>query len=249
MTQTIEQLIARVRELEEENARLNGVIESNIDDGIDKIMAMSDEQVSALAGFEGSNPEDKATIARQCMDIAMLRVDLAATQLHAERLREALEFLSARIVTMDLGGVVERAISLPRDTSALDAYVSEKVKEAQVAYERAAEAAMLLNFKVEDLTRQRDLAVEALEDVRKELQQSNDRLYEEREIWDRVMGDGVKKLERLDLELDDCLYVLESLWDKTCNKEVTEKWAGILIRNKRGIGASSAEDSSEQTTA
>lgn len=99
------------------------------------------------------------------------------------------------------------------------------------------------------LTRQRDLAVEALEDVRKELQQSNDRLYEEREIWDRVMGDGVKKLERLELELDDCLYVLESLWDKTCNKEVTEKWAGILIRNKRGIGASSAEDSSEQTTA
>ena len=91
MTQTIEQLTARVRELEEENARLNGVIESNIDDGIDKIMAMSDEQVSALAGFEGSNPEDKATIARQCMDIAMLRVDLAASQLHAEQLRAALE--------------------------------------------------------------------------------------------------------------------------------------------------------------
>ena len=78
MTQTIEQLTARVRELEEENARLNGVIESNIDDGIDKIMAMSDEQVSALAGFEGSNPEDKATIARQCMDIARLRAELAA---------------------------------------------------------------------------------------------------------------------------------------------------------------------------
>ena len=78
MTQTIEQLTARVRELEEENARLNGVIESNIDDGIDKIMAMSDEQVSALAGFEGSNPEDKATIVRQCMDIAMLRVELSA---------------------------------------------------------------------------------------------------------------------------------------------------------------------------
>ena len=86
-------------------------------------------------------------------------------------------------------------------------------------------------------------------EMEKREQQSNDRLYEEREIWDRVMGDGVKKLERLELELDDCLYVLESLWDKTCNKEVTEKWAGILIRNKRGIGASSAEDSSEQTTA
>ena len=105
MTQTIEQLTARVRdletqlaannplldeaanridELEEENARLNGVIESNIDDGIDKIMAMSDEQVSALAGFEGSNPEDKTTIARQYMDIAMLRVDLAALKAENE---------------------------------------------------------------------------------------------------------------------------------------------------------------------
>ena len=71
-------IIKATKPLEEENARLNGVIESNIDDGIDKIMAMSDEQVSALAGFEGSNPEDKATIARQCMDIAMLRVELSA---------------------------------------------------------------------------------------------------------------------------------------------------------------------------
>ena len=38
--------------------------------------------------------------------------------------------LRARIVTMDLGGVVERALALPCDTSALDAYVSEKMKEA-----------------------------------------------------------------------------------------------------------------------
>ena len=119
--------------------------------------------------------------------------------------------------------------------------------KAQATLEKV--AVHVLEQQIAALTRQGDLAVGALEDVRKELQQSNDRLNEEREIWDRVMGDGVKKLERLELELDDCLYVLESLWDKTCNKEVTEKWAGILIRNKRGIGASSAEDSSEQTTA
>ena len=139
MTQTIEQLTARVRELEEENARLNGVIESNIDDGIDKIMAMSDEQVSALAGFEGSNPEDKATIARQCMDIAMLRAKLAASQLHAEQLREAL--VEAKPLVQDWcnenGGAglavfvrLRETLAIPRDTSALDAYVANKLKEA-----------------------------------------------------------------------------------------------------------------------
>ena len=153
----IEQLTARVRELEEENARLNGVIESNIDDGIDKIMAMSDEQVSALAGFEGSNPEDKATIARQCMDIAMLRVDLAASQLHAEQLREALETLNK---VSNIGcGRVEKALALPRDTSALDSYVAN---QREAAYQEARRAAA--QFEAE-LTRQRDLAVEALHHI------------------------------------------------------------------------------------
>lgn len=69
------------------------------------------------------------------------------------------------------------------------------------------------------------------------------RLSEERDIWDRMFGDGADKLAHMERELDDCLYVLESLWDKQCNKIVTQKWAEILIRNKRGIGASSAEDS------
>ena len=131
LLQTIEQLTARVRELEEENARLNGVIESNIDDGIDKIMAMSDEQVSALAGFEGSNPEDKATIARQCMDIAMLRVDLAASQAYAEQLREALENHSGNYkLSKAECKIINDLLDKPHDTSALDAYVAEKVKEA-----------------------------------------------------------------------------------------------------------------------
>ncbi len=138
----IRDLESRVRELEEENARLNGVIESNIDDGIDKIMAMSDEQVSALAGFEGSNPEDKATIARQCMDIAMLRVDLAASQAYAEQLREALTTCVCAMQDYQAGiGITEmfdkgerlgrKALSTPASTEALDKYVAEKVKEAK----------------------------------------------------------------------------------------------------------------------
>lgn len=217
-----------------------------------------EQLTTRIAELEAEVERLSAAHVKACQANADSQAELAAAQLNNKLLREALEFLNARIVTMDLGGVVERAISLPASTEALDAYVAEKVKE--IIESHAPEGRNVTNAQhvemrhkfveqIATLTRQRDLAVEALEDVRKELQQSNDRLYEEREIWDRVMGDGVKKLERLDLELDDCLYVLESLWDKTCNKEVTEKWAGILIRNKRGIGASSAEDSSEQTTA
>ena len=87
-----EQLTARVRELEEENARLR--------------FALADTEALELGTSE----------------------KLAASQLRETQLREALEFLSARIVTMDLGGVVERALALPRDTSALDAYIAEAMK-------------------------------------------------------------------------------------------------------------------------
>ena len=74
------------------------------------------------------------------------------------------------------------------------------------------------------------------------------RLSEERDIWDGMLGDAADKIAHLELELDDCLYVLDALWDKQCNKIVTQKWAEILIRNKRDIGALSAEDSSEPTS-
>ena len=82
-------------------------------------------------------------------------------------LREALEFLNARIVTMDLGGVVERALSLPASTEALDAYVAEKVKEAgKFDMWKTNPYTKVLETSIEQLTKQRDLAVEALENCR-----------------------------------------------------------------------------------
>ena len=74
------------------------------------------------------------------------------------------------------------------------------------------------------------------------------RLSEERDIWDRMLGDAADKFAHLEREIDDCVYVLDALWDKRCDKIVTQKWAEILIRNKRVTGASSAEDSSEPTS-
>ena len=91
-----------------------------------------------------------------------------------------------------------------------------------------------LRKQIEKLTAERDAALA--------------RLSEERDIWDRMLGDAADKFAHLEREIDDCLYVLDALWDKQCDKIVTQKWAEILIRNKRVTGASSAEDSSEPTS-
>lgn len=91
-----------------------------------------------------------------------------------------------------------------------------------------------LRKQIEKLTAERDAALA--------------RLSEERDIWDGMLGDAADKFAHLEREIDDCLYVLDALWDKQCDKIVPQKWAEILIRNKRVTGASSAEDSSEPTS-
>ena len=102
MTQTIEQLAARVRELEEENARLK-----------------------SLATTKGT----MGLLADQLKQ-------LAASQAYAEQLLEALEKLAtianqyAGHYPYQVATIVDAALSLPADTSALDAYVAAKVKEA-----------------------------------------------------------------------------------------------------------------------
>ena len=79
---------------------------------------------------------------------------LAASQAYAEQLREALETLNK---VSNIGcDRVEKALALPRDTSAFDAYVAKRLHD--MACDKG-----LLRIQVEELTRQRDLAVEALE--------------------------------------------------------------------------------------
>lgn len=134
MTQTIEQLQARVRELEEEIARLKK------------------HQCAPVCIFhEGDEREE-------------LKKQLAASQLHAEQLREALNQwiniaancsiqsgccccgdsmenhaspIACGHSPVDMADSVvhsaiqktDNALAIPHDTSALDAYVAEKVKE------------------------------------------------------------------------------------------------------------------------
>jgi hypothetical protein len=132
-----EQLRAELQAAREEIERLNSVIDNNIDDGIDKIMAMSDEQISALAGYEGRNPEDQAKIARQCMDIALLKTQLAAHQLVIQQMREVLVEMSKDCVTN--WPALKEAVTLQPTTEALDAYVQKAVEQEREACARVCE--------------------------------------------------------------------------------------------------------------
>ena len=127
-----------------------------------------------------------------------LEDQLAAAQLNNKLLRKALEFLNARIVTMDLGGVVERALSLPASTEALDAYVAEKVKEAgKFDMWKTNPYTKVLETSIEQLTKQRDLAVEALEKIAAPVRADGtyNRCREACEILARETLSAIKKSE------------------------------------------------------
>lgn len=120
----IEQLTARIAELEEENARLVKLDAkrkkqlSDFDDVIDDLNVV----VSCI------NPVEDLKRA-----IAALKEQLAASQLHAEQLREAIDRVRSGAAALGLDRIFDiatEALALPRDTSALDAYIAEKVKEA-----------------------------------------------------------------------------------------------------------------------
>ena len=150
MTQTIEQLTARVRELEEENARLK-----------------------SLATTKGA----MGLLADQLKQ-------LAASQAYAEQLREAIKQYLAENDPSEFGcacdplvgylcgpcfaykqqAVLRQALAQPSDTSALDSFVAEKVKEAgKFDMWKTNPYTKVLETSIEQLTKQRDLAVEALE--------------------------------------------------------------------------------------
>ena len=93
---------------------------------------------------------------------AELEKQLAASQAYAEQLRD---------VIFDMAGEepeytwkkAKEVEAIPRDTSALDTYVSEKVKEAgKFDVWRTNPYTKVLETSIEQLTKQRDLAVEAL---------------------------------------------------------------------------------------
>ena len=141
MTQTIEQLQARVRELEAENAKLHEQV---------------DLQVPKMA-------------------FTQLKGQLAAEQLNNKLLRDALqEYIDeheecqdaddwmAMMCSMEAHHAADKALSQPSDTSALDSFVAEKVKAIEAERDYHMSNAKHVYEQCSKITKQRDLAVEAL---------------------------------------------------------------------------------------
>lgn len=148
MTQTIEQLTARVRELEGENARLKEIEQTNdtlLDQLGDKNAALLDEVASQKHCYAEA--------------VAHYEKQLAAAQTEINRLRDALSKCSEQLTWLGYSANhADQALAIPHDTSALDAYVAKRLHD--MACDKG-----LLRIQVEELTRQRDLAVEALKAI------------------------------------------------------------------------------------
>ena len=229
MTQTIEQLTARVRELEEEKKELRALLDFDnarldqiedeledveylgpfvegikvlktqlaaaqeewnqcsglLDDAHRSIEMLEDQLAKAeqrVAELEAENAKLHEQVYLQVpkMAFTQLKGQLAAEQLNNKLLREALKMVTNKVcwsVFTDSEEMqIEEALAQPSDTSALDSFVAEKVKEATlpVADElQKTRLQMITDFgqyqesheQVATLTRQRDLAVEALKEI------------------------------------------------------------------------------------
>jgi len=135
-----------------------------------------------------------------------LRKDmLAAEQLNNKRLRDALQAYideheecqdaddwMAMMCSMEAHHAADEALSQPADTSALDAYVAEKVKacreldEKQIAY---------LFEERNTLTRQRDLAIDVLKTAYEVATNHDDRLPFDWAVYCEMLWQAIKESE------------------------------------------------------
>lgn len=137
MTQTIEQLTARVRELEEENARLKTVPMKYRRMAFNAQLQDESQELRAQLAAAQEECEFQRNAHKQAEELMLEQSNqLAAAQAYAEQLLEALEKLAtianqyAGHYPYQVATIVDAALSLPADTSALDAYVEQKMKEA-----------------------------------------------------------------------------------------------------------------------
>lgn len=175
MTQTTEQLTARVRELEEENARLKEIEQTNdtlLDQLGDKNAALLDEVASQKHCYAEAVAHYEKQLAASQAYVEQLR---AALNTAAEKFHDYAELHSMKDRTrdniekternLDLARMCDKALALPRDTGALDAYVAEKVLHLQEEYADLCRMNDEATSLAKELTRQRDLAVSELETV------------------------------------------------------------------------------------
>ena len=137
-----------------------------------------DNLQARIAELEAENERLKVENRDSCVGLNdYYGKQLAASQLSETQLREALQTYideheecqdaddwMAMMCSMEAHHTADEALSQPSDTSALDAYVAEKVKEAgKFDIWKTNPYTKVLETSIKQLTRQRDLAVEWLE--------------------------------------------------------------------------------------
>lgn len=92
---------AKVAELTRERDEARAQFERALDTGLEKIMAASDERISALLRMEGSDPDDVAKLADQACQIGLLKHDLTAALQREGDMRKALKPFAAGFPNTD----------------------------------------------------------------------------------------------------------------------------------------------------
>ena len=159
-TDVIEQLQAKVAELGAEVERLKRTNSSyaNLTKAQESQLTNLRQRLYQLKGADSAIDSERQA---NCD----LTEQLAAEQLNNKLLRDALEAV-IKVHGYESGIPVE-AISTQASTEALDKYVAEKVKEAgKFDMWKTNPYTKVLETSIEQLTKQRDLTVEALENCR-----------------------------------------------------------------------------------
>ena len=149
-----------------------------------------------VAELEAEVERLSAAHVKACQANADSQAELAAEQLNNKLLREALEAV-IKVHGYESGIPVE-AISTQTSTEALDKYVAEKVKEAgKFDMWKTNPYTKVLETSIEQLTKQRDLAVEALEKIAAPVRADGtyNRCREACEILARETLSAIKKSE------------------------------------------------------
>ena len=169
----IRDLESRVRELEEENARLRRTNSSyaSLTKAQESQLTNLRQRLYQLKGADSAIDSERQA---NCE----LTAQLAASQLRETQLREALQTYideheecqdaddwMAMMCSMEAHHAADKALSQPSDTSSLVSFVAEEVKELDEANEHHRQLARVSRDNELKATKQRDLAVEALEKI------------------------------------------------------------------------------------
>lgn len=109
-------------ELQAKLAESEKCLQDSIDCNLNKLLAMTDEQVTALTRLEGSNPEEVAALARKTMELAVANVKLATAEEKLAALESQEPFAHLCVILTDAG--LTKFFTAPSDPRGFPVYLA-----------------------------------------------------------------------------------------------------------------------------